>query len=161
MQVSRSLRRVTGLVMAGCGLLALWYGTHGETVPERSALQSAIGRVHAVELRRAGVVFKVGRDSCTYSYAGKGRHLEDVAQQLANAEEAQVEVLYAAGADALCPVYELRMARTPLRTYDEVRAAWERDNEAALVIGGVLLLASAVLLVPGARPRGGSPATTP
>lgn len=133
------------LSMAGIGL----YAFLTDEFPKRESLLSASGAVTAVQSGKSGVAFTLEGQVPRFHYLSKGKAIGVVEQGLAPGPGRIVGVLYEdkGSAPVLSDgihynVFEITLNGKPVRSYEQVRAAWHADNQIGAWLAGVFLLAA-------------------
>ena len=123
---------ILGFVLSGC---LAWFWVFDAGFPERASLATAQGRVAWHRSDRYGVEFGLDGTDLEFDYPSKANAADRVEAALEAADEQVVTVLYEhevhgpIGAEKrLHTVYEVAVGGRVVRSFAEVREAWEADD---------------------------------
>jgi hypothetical protein len=108
-------------------------------IPPRSQLKTASGPVSWVRDGKYGITFGLDGVPQSFEYASKGNAMGLVHDTLSRPERPVVTVLFDPGSpsgpiystDEFHSVFELSVAGRPLRSHDQIAAAWRSDENLA------------------------------
>ena len=130
-----------GLFLIALGIFLANYFSNNEQFPDRETLSSAKGQVSWVSYDKYSIMFKLPNYPLTFNYSKKGRGADIVYKALSGSEE--INILYKefrttkmlVSNENLYGVYEVAFSEKPVRTYQEIREAWESDNKLGFWLG--------------------------
>jgi hypothetical protein len=133
----RSKKLLSAVLLAGLGVLGIYSGLNpSDGLPSRSSLALAEGAAVEYETYRYGVRFSLGGHPTGFSYLSKGNASDQVAAAIASSSGKTVKVLYDPQSMSgpvysdreYFTVFEVSVDGQPVRSYDQVAAAWRADN---------------------------------
>jgi len=131
-------------------------------IPTRSELQTASGPVSWVQNGKYGVKFRLDGVQQSFDYASKSNAMDLVHDTLSSPDRPVVTVLFDVSRsggpiysnDTYYGVYELSIAGKPLRSHDQIAAAWRSDESLAVWLAAFLALSGIYLSWAALRGRG-------
>ena len=144
-----------GLISILLGIFLSNDFTSNEKLPERETLNSATGYVSWSSYGKYSIMFKLPNYPLIFNYSKKGRGSEVIYNAISGSEEIHVlykeyrtDKLFGSNENSY-GVYEIELPGKKVRTYREIREAWESDNKLGFwlgiffIISGIFQLSSA------------------
>lgn len=150
--VDRKGRLLLAMITAIFGILIIYLSSGKVNIPDRSKLQSTSGKVSSLESGRNSVRFTFVDDERLFNYSSIGREFSLVKNNLKR-DGIYVTILFdmdkpvssALSKGPLYQVYEISISGSSLRSYDEIKAAWEMNNYIGIGLGIFFLFGSGLL----------------
>jgi hypothetical protein len=147
--IARAIAWLPVMLAFAIATLAWWYGRDPDAgLPREDALVAVSGRLEELSESRYSIDFRLEGEAREFQYLGKARGWDRVRSALEGAEDRAVTVWIdraEQGATGDLTVYAVAVDGRVVRSYDEVRDAWRRDNALAPWLAGAMLLCGVVL----------------
>jgi hypothetical protein len=151
-----------GSVLACLGALGIYSGLDpGRGLPREAQLRQAVGTATWYQPYKYGVRFGLSGHPNGFDYLSKGNAANQVADAIGAASGKTVRVLYDPGSlgapiyskDKYFTVFSVTVGEQPVRSYDQVAAAWRSDNQVGYWIGWVAVAVGAGIALHAWRSR--------
>ncbi|MDO6428377.1 hypothetical protein Q4489_15280 [Thalassotalea sp. 1_MG-2023] len=119
-------------------------------LPEKDELTEIRGTIEWVKKHKYGVKFKLADKENTFNYPSKANSSTAVNSALSNAGHETIAILavlddfntnYVTGKKFI-DVYQVVVDDKTIRSYEQVRKAWEGDNKVGLFLGPFMIFAA-------------------
>jgi hypothetical protein len=119
-------------------------------LPAKDELTEVKGTVEWVKKHKYGVKFKLANKETTFNYSSKANSSTEVNSALLNAGHEAITILtvlddfntnYVTGKKFI-NVYQVVVGDTTIRSYEQVKKAWEGDNKIGFFLGPFMIFAA-------------------